>query len=101
VELLALDRGARRQRVAQVLNRVGLEAFGERYPRELSCGQQQRVTVARAMAPALLLDEPVSNLAADLRAQMRRDIHAILRGTRTTASSSRTTRRKHSRWRIG
>jgi len=86
--LTHLDRGARRQRVAQVLDLVGLEAFGERYPHELSGGQQQRVAVARAMAPApalLLLDEPFSNLDADLRAQMRRDIHAILRRTRTTA----------------
>jgi iron(III) transport system ATP-binding protein len=83
-----LDRASRRARVGDVLDLVGLGDFGGRFPHELSGGQQQRVAVARALAPApalLLLDEPFSNLDADLRAQMRDDVEAILRHTGTTA----------------
>jgi iron(III) transport system ATP-binding protein len=79
---------ARRDRVRDVLGLVGLAEFGPRYPHELSGGQQQRVAVARALAPApalLLLDEPFSNLDADLRAQMRDEVEKILRTTGTTA----------------
>ena len=67
---------------------VGLGELGERLPSELSGGQQQRVAVARALAPApslILLDEPFSNLDADLRAQMRDEVEKILRATGTTA----------------
>ena len=86
--LRSLGRSARRQRVNEVLAQVGLADLGARYPHELSGGQQQRVAVARAMAPApslLLLDEPFSNLDADLRAQMRDEVERILRATGTTA----------------
>jgi iron(III) transport system ATP-binding protein len=81
-------RTGRRERVREVLELVGLGAFGERYPHELSGGQQQRVAVARALAPApgvVLLDEPFSNLDADLRAQMRDEVEKILRTAHTTA----------------
>jgi iron(III) transport system ATP-binding protein len=86
--LLRMGKRARRDRVGEVLGLVGLTEFGPRYPHELSGGQQQRVAVARALAPApalLLLDEPFSNLDADLRAQMRDEVEKILRATGTTA----------------
>jgi iron(III) transport system ATP-binding protein len=83
-----LDRPARSRRVAEVLELVGLGGLAERYPHELSGGQQQRVALARALAPApalICLDEPFSNLDADLRAVMREEIGKILRLTGTTA----------------
>ncbi|MGH7388494.1 MAG: ABC transporter ATP-binding protein [Candidatus Rokuibacteriota bacterium] len=81
-------RDRRGQRGRAVLDLVGLADFAGRYPHELSGGQQQRVAVARALAPApalMLLDEPFSNLDADLRAQMRDEVEKVLRGTGTTA----------------
>lgn len=75
-------------RVEEVLELVGLTGLGSRMPNELSGGQRQRVALARAMAPSpdvILLDEPFSNLDANLRDRVRRELKTILTEARTTA----------------
>ena len=65
-----------------MLDRVGLGALGQRYPNELSGGEQQRVALARALVAdtgLILCDEPLSNLDADLRERMRLEISALVR----------------------
>ena len=69
-------------RVEEVLTQVRLDGFGHRFPSELSGGQQQRVALARALAPrptVVLLDEPLSNLDARLRENIRKELAEIHR----------------------
>lgn len=76
-----------KKKVEEALRLVGLEALGDRYATELSGGQQQRVGLARAIVyePAmLLLDEPLSNLDAKLREQMRFYIRDVQKKLGTT-----------------
>ncbi len=77
-----------KQKVMELLKMVGLPDIAERYPHELSGGQQQRVALARALAPSpevMLLDEPFSNLDADLRMELRTETKRILKESGTTA----------------
>lgn len=70
------------QRVAEALSAVSLPGLDQRYPRQLSGGQQQRVALARSLVlrpQVLLLDEPLSNLDAKLRAEMRFELKRIQR----------------------
>jgi iron(III) transport system ATP-binding protein len=71
-----------------MLQKVGLDSLGQRYPGELSGGQQQRVGLARALVSKpslLLLDEPLSNLDARLREELRTAITQIVRDEGTAA----------------
>jgi ABC-type Fe3+/spermidine/putrescine transport system ATPase subunit len=69
-----------RRRVAEILEVVQMSHLGKRYPSELSGGQQQRVALARSIVikpSVLLLDEPLSNLDANLREEMRFEIRRL------------------------
>lgn len=82
------DLRTRTRRQREVLELVGLSDLARRFPHELSGGQQQRVALARALAPmplVVLLDEPFSNLDADLRDHVREDVSRIIREAGITA----------------
>jgi iron(III) transport system ATP-binding protein len=87
LEAMNVPRAEARKRVMEALDVVGLADFADRPATQLSGGQQQRVAFARAIvknAKILLLDEPLSNLDAQLREQMRAELHALHKRLGTT-----------------
>jgi ABC-type Fe3+/spermidine/putrescine transport system ATPase subunit len=82
LEARGWPRATRKERVEQMLAIVGMRDRAREYPTHLSGGEQQRVALARAIAAApdlLLLDEPLSSLDPDLRADLRNQLAAITR----------------------
>jgi ABC-type Fe3+/spermidine/putrescine transport system ATPase subunit len=80
LKLRRMDAATVRTKVAEILDTVQLTPLAGRYPAELSGGQQQRVALARAVVirpRVLLLDEPLSNLDANLREEMRSEIRRL------------------------
>jgi multiple sugar transport system ATP-binding protein len=75
-------------RVREAARALGIDGFLDRLPRQLSGGQRQRVAIGRAVVrdpKVFLFDEPLSNLDAQLRSEMRREIARIHQRARTTA----------------
>jgi ABC-type Fe3+/spermidine/putrescine transport system ATPase subunit len=88
LKMRKVARGPREEAVRRALQRVRLAQYADRFPHELSGGQQQRVALARAIAYApqiLLFDEPLSNLDAALREEMRLELKDIHREIGVTA----------------
>lgn len=87
LESTNVSRAERRQRAERALALVRIQQFSARYPHELSGGEQQRVALARAIAcepRVLLLDEPLSSLDAELRAEMRSELARLQRRLKLT-----------------
>ncbi len=80
LKLRKFAKAARQQRTTEVMEALGIGAYSKRLPSQLSGGQQQRVALARMLAvnpDVLLLDEPLSNLDARLRLEMRAELKRI------------------------
>ena len=87
LEMLKWDKKRIQQRVDEMLALLKIEQFVQRYPAELSGGQQQRVAIARTLAPSprvLFMDEPLSNLDAKLRGEMRTELKRLHSDTNST-----------------
>jgi putative spermidine/putrescine transport system ATP-binding protein len=86
-EVQGLPKGEREKRVEEALSLVRMNDLASRYPHEISGGQQQRVALARALAVrprVLLLDEPLSNLDARLRDEIRHELKDLHRKLHVT-----------------
>ena len=82
LKLQRMSRQSIKEKAQKVLKLVGLDGLEDRYPAQLSGGQQQRVALARALVgnpKVLLLDEPLSNLDAKLREELRFEIKSLVR----------------------
>ncbi len=87
LENLKWSKADTRKRVDELLALLKIEEFEKRYPSELSGGQQQRVAIARTLAPSpkvLFMDEPLSNLDAKLRQEMRTELKRLHSDTNST-----------------
>ncbi|MBR6186266.1 MAG: ABC transporter ATP-binding protein [Clostridia bacterium] len=87
LEMLKWDKKKIQSRVDEMLALLKIEQFVKRYPAELSGGQQQRVAIARTLAPSprvLFMDEPLSNLDAKLRGEMRTELKRLHTDTNST-----------------
>lgn len=87
LENLKWPRAERESRVKEMLKLVELPHIAQRLPSQLSGGQQQRIALARALAmrpSVLLLDEPFSNLDAQLRVRMREELREVIRAVNVT-----------------
>ena len=83
-----IDEEEASERVDRLLGLVGLAEYRDTYPSALSGGQKQRIALARSLAPepdVLLLDEPLSNLDAGLRAEMQESVRSIIDAVGVTA----------------
>ena len=88
LKVAGLNAASRRAQVDEALAMLDITALADRYPNEISGGQQQRVAIARTIAPkpgVLLFDEPLSNLDAKLRVEMRSELMRLHRKTGATA----------------
>lgn len=86
--LKKMDKSQREKRMIDMLKLVNLEEYKDKYPYELSGGQQQRIAIARAIAPSpslLLLDEPFSNLDANLQSKIRSELKEIIQKANITS----------------
>ncbi|GGL50125.1 ABC transporter ATP-binding protein [Wenxinia marina] len=87
LKLRKVGRAERKKRTQEVMEALGIAKYAGRYPSQLSGGQQQRVALARMLAvnpSVLLLDEPLSNLDARLRLEMRAELKRIHESFKTT-----------------
>jgi iron(III) transport system ATP-binding protein len=88
LKVAKLPADERRVRVLEAMEMLGIEKLANRYPGEISGGQQQRVALARMIAPrpkVMLFDEPLSNLDATLRVEMRFELLKVHAATGATA----------------